>query len=70
MAYQNYRANTTTQRLGRHSRLYTVPVLCVPYFVNFFKDTAHLCGRCGHLLATYHGRGHVVVHQQQRRQGR
>ncbi|RDW78853.1 uncharacterized protein DSM5745_05705 [Aspergillus mulundensis] len=37
---------------------------CIPYFVAAFKNVDHHCGRCGHLLATYHGSGHVVVHPQ------
>ncbi|KAL4940053.1 LITAF-like zinc ribbon domain-containing protein [Aspergillus oleicola] len=41
---------------------------CIPYFVAAFKDINHLCGKCGKLLATYHGSGHVVVHQKQGQQ--
>ncbi|KAL2870531.1 LITAF-like zinc ribbon domain-containing protein [Aspergillus lucknowensis] len=36
---------------------------CIPYFVASFKNMNHMCGKCGHLLATYHNSGHVVVHQ-------
>ncbi|KAL4734512.1 LITAF-like zinc ribbon domain-containing protein [Aspergillus similis] len=35
---------------------------CIPYFVAAFKNVDHHCGKCGQLLATYHGSGHVVVH--------
>ncbi|KAL4913308.1 LITAF-like zinc ribbon domain-containing protein [Aspergillus aurantiobrunneus] len=38
---------------------------CIPYLMATFKDMNHSCGKCGNLLATYHGSGHVVVHQQQ-----
>ncbi|KAL4807876.1 LITAF-like zinc ribbon domain-containing protein [Aspergillus unguis] len=41
---------------------------CIPYMMAAFKDMEHSCGKCGHLLATYHGSGHVEVHQQQRKQ--
>ncbi|OJI98920.1 hypothetical protein ASPVEDRAFT_25765 [Aspergillus versicolor CBS 583.65] len=37
---------------------------CIPYFMAHFKDVEHKCGKCNYLLATYHGSGHVVVHQQ------
>ncbi|KAL4754347.1 LITAF-like zinc ribbon domain-containing protein [Aspergillus terricola var. indicus] len=37
---------------------------CIPYFVAAFKNVDHHCGKCGQLLATYHGSGHVVVHPQ------
>ncbi|CBF86634.1 uncharacterized protein ANIA_02337 [Aspergillus nidulans FGSC A4] len=37
---------------------------CIPYFVAYFKNVDHHCGRCGQLLATFHGSGHVVVHPQ------
>ncbi|KAL4991252.1 LITAF-like zinc ribbon domain-containing protein [Aspergillus falconensis] len=37
---------------------------CIPYFVAAFKNMDHRCGKCGQLLATYHGSGHVVVHPQ------
>ncbi|KAL4761355.1 LITAF-like zinc ribbon domain-containing protein [Aspergillus foveolatus] len=37
---------------------------CIPYFVAAFKNVDHHCGKCGQLLATYHGSGHVVVHSQ------
>ncbi|BCS20246.1 uncharacterized protein APUU_20678S [Aspergillus puulaauensis] len=37
---------------------------CIPYFMAAFKDVEHKCGKCNYLLATYHGSGHVVIHQQ------
>ncbi|KAL4883219.1 LITAF-like zinc ribbon domain-containing protein [Aspergillus karnatakaensis] len=38
---------------------------CIPYFASAFKDVNHMCGKCGHVLATYHNSGHVEVHKQQ-----
>ncbi|KAL4861894.1 LITAF-like zinc ribbon domain-containing protein [Aspergillus spectabilis] len=38
---------------------------CIPYFAAAFKDMNHMCGRCGHVLATYHNSGHVEVHKEQ-----
>ncbi|KAL5343037.1 LITAF-like zinc ribbon domain-containing protein [Aspergillus crustosus] len=38
---------------------------CIPYLAAAFKDINHMCGRCGHLLATYHNSGHVEVHKEQ-----
>ncbi|KAL2840774.1 LITAF-like zinc ribbon domain-containing protein [Aspergillus pseudoustus] len=36
---------------------------CIPYIAAMFKDVNHMCGSCGHLLATYHNSGHTVVHK-------
>ncbi|KAF9884801.1 hypothetical protein FE257_001217 [Aspergillus nanangensis] len=36
---------------------------CIPYLMSSLKDIHHHCGKCGVLLATWHGSGRTEVHQ-------